>query len=248
MTFQEKHNIANYSLLLVEDDQRLSNLIANYLEKHGFVVGVESRGDTAVSRIIKEQPHIVILDLMLPGLGGMDVCKQVRQDYKGSILMLTAIDEDIEQIVGLEIGADDYVTKPIEPRVLLARIKALIRHSGKNNLPQAPISTDVININIEGTIISINAGSRELHIANNSIKLTTSEFDLLWLLADNAGTIFSRDDLYLKLNGFPYDGIDRSMDIRISKLRKCLNDNPDEPALIKTVRGRGYLFTTSHTK
>ncbi len=246
MTFQTKQNMANHSLLLVEDDQRLSSLIANYLEKHGFVVSIEPRGDTAVSRIIKEQPHIVILDLMLPGLGGMDVCKQVRQDYKGSILMLTAIDEDIEQIVGLEIGADDYVTKPIEPRVLLARIKALIRRSGKNPLPPAPATSDIINIHINEQKIAINAGSRELHVGNNSVKLTTSEFDLLWLLADNAGTIFSRDDLYLKLNGFPYDGIDRSMDIRISKLRKSLNDNPDEPALIKTVRGRGYLFTTAH--
>ncbi|MGH1539934.1 MAG: response regulator [Arenicella sp.] len=243
MSTQPDSDIAYHSLLLVEDDQRLSALISNYIKKHGFNVEVEPRGDIAVQRILSEQPDMVILDLMLPGLDGLDVCRQVRTDYSGPILMLTALDEDIEQIVGLEIGADDYVTKPVEPRVLLARIKALIRRIGSDQADEA--SNTQLNdsqITLEQQNICIDAGARELRVADESLKLTTSEFDLLWLLASNAGTIFSRDDLYLALNGIPYDGVDRSMDIRISKLRKLLDDDPDEPTLIKTIRGRGYLF------
>jgi len=244
MSSQSAQNITYHSLLLVEDDQRLSALISNYIKKHGFNVSVEPRGDTAVQRILSEKPDMVILDLMLPGLDGLEVCRQVRSDYAGPILMLTALDEDVEQIVGLEIGADDYVTKPIEPRVLLARIKALIRRITPEQSFDTNRTVNEAQIRIKEQGICIDAGARELRVAGESLKLTTSEFDLLWLLASNAGNVYSRDDLYLALNGIPYDGVDRSMDIRISKLRKILNDDPDEPTLIKTIRGRGYLFAT----
>ena len=244
MNSQSAQKITYHSLLLVEDDQRLSTLISNYIKKHGFNVSVEPRGDIAVQRILSEKPDMVILDLMLPGLDGLEVCRQVRADYAGPILMLTALDEDVEQIVGLEIGADDYVTKPIEPRVLLARIKALIRRITPEHSSDTNRTVNEAQIRITEQGICIDAGARELRVAGESLKLTTSEFDLLWLLASNAGNVYSRDDLYLALNGIPYDGVDRSMDIRISKLRKILNDDPDEPTLIKTIRGRGYLFAT----
>ncbi len=234
---------AYHSLLLVEDDPRLSKLISNYINKRGFDVSVEQRGDVAVDRILREQPDLVILDLMLPGMNGLDVCRKVRVGYDGPILMLTALDEDVEQVVGLEIGADDYVTKPVEPRVLLARVKALIRRVGKEG--RRFDNDDVIHVLNKG--ICIDSGARELRMAGQSVKLTTSEFDLLWLLASNAGTIYSRDELCQTLSGLPYDGVDRSMDIRVSRLRKLLNDDPDEPALIKTVRGRGYLFAKQQT-
>jgi len=242
-----QNTVNKKTLLLVEDDVRLSTLIANYIKKHGFEVYIEPRGDTAVACIIDKQPDLVILDLMLPGLDGFEVCRQVRPKYFGPILMLTALDEDVEQVVGLEIGADDYVTKPVEPRVLLARIKALIRRTETQQIEHSVKQEgDVSVVNIVNQNMCIDSGARELRIDNQVIKLTTSEFDLLWLLASHAGTVYSRDDLYQTLNGLPYDGVDRSIDIRISKLRKLLGDDPDEPTLIKTVRGRGYLFASQH--
>ncbi len=122
-----------HTILLVEDDVRLSALVVEYLEKNGLKVETEFRGDTAVQRILELQPDLVILDLMLPGLDGFEVCKQVRADFSGPVLMLTAKDEDIDQVVGLEIGADDYVVKPAQPRLLLARIRALLRRTGIEN-------------------------------------------------------------------------------------------------------------------
>lgn len=228
----------NQSLLLVEDDTRLATLVANYIRKHGFHVSVEAQGDIAVKRIIDEQPALVVLDILLPGLDGLEVCRQARVGYSGPILMLTALDEDVDQIVGLEIGADDYVTKPVEPRVLLARIRALLRRAMTANTNSAEDK----QITLADGVICIDAGARELRCDGQVVKMTTSEFDLLWLLASHAGTVFSRDDLYQTLNGFCYDGVDRAMDIRVSKLRKLLNDDPDDPKMIKTVRGKGYLF------
>ena len=227
-----------HRLLLIEDDVRLSGLIGEYLQKHGFHVDFEYRGDNAIDRILDSSPDLVILDLMLPGLDGLEICRQVRADYQGPILMLTAQDEDVDQIVGLEIGADDYVIKPVEPRVLLARIKSLLRRI--SNPENTKTSKQTL---IEGRGFLINASTREVILSAENIKLTTSEFDLLWYLASNAGVIINRDDLYRNLNGIEYDGLDRSMDIRISKLRKLLHDDSEQPSLIKTVRGQGYLFT-----
>jgi len=230
---------ANNSILLVEDDVRLAQLICEYMEKHGFQIETESHGGRSVQRILSQNPDLVILDLMLPGIDGLEVCRQIRHQYHGAILMLTAQDEDVDQIVGLELGADDYVTKPVEPRVLLARIRTLLR---RIPLDFQRSSENQEKTEIQSNWLKICLSSRETAIDGKAIKLTTSEFDLLWYLASRASTIVSRDDLYHDLSGIEYDGIDRAMDIRISRLRKLLNDDPEQPHRIKTIRSKGYLF------
>ena len=226
-------------ILLIEDDQRLANLTAEYLRKNDFEVGIEERGDTAESRILNENPDLVILDIMLPGKDGFEVCRSVRSRYKGVILMLTARDEDLDQILGLELGADDYIAKPVQPRLLLARIKALLR--------RAPTTQDNDSENPDGELsfgsFRISQATRSTHLGGESIELTTAEFDLLWLLASHAGSVLSRDDLLQQLRGIGFDGLDRSIDARISRLRRKLGDDPENPTRIKTVRGKGYLFS-----
>ena len=228
-------------ILLIEDDKRLADLTAEYLRKNEFEVDIESRGDTAEARIVKENPDLVILDIMLPGKDGFEVCRSVRPNYSGVILMLTARDEDLDQILGLELGADDYLAKPVQPRLLLARIKALLR--------RAPLAANEQNV-APGELEELAFGSfrisqstRSAHLGDEPIDLTTAEFDLLWLLASHAGNILSRDDLLQELRGIGFDGLDRSIDARISRLRRKLGDDPDNPTRIKTVRGKGYLFS-----
>ena len=227
-------------ILLIEDDQRLANLTAEYLRKNDFEVGIEERGDTAEARILKENPDLVILDIMLPGKDGFEVCRAVRERYKGVILMLTARDEDLDQILGLELGADDYLAKPVQPRLLLARIKALLRRA-----PAATHGSEDNSANSELAFGSfrISQATRSSQLAAENIELTTAEFDLLWLLASHAGSVLSRDDLLQKLRGIGFDGLDRSIDARISRLRRKLGDDPENPTRIKTVRGKGYLFS-----
>jgi DNA-binding response OmpR family regulator len=227
-------------ILLVEDDSRLSALIQEYLQKQAMLVSIEHRGDLACDRIITESPDLVILDLMLPGMDGLEVCKAVRPQYAGPIMMLTARDEDIDQVVGLEIGADDYVTKPVQPRVLLARIRALMRRFSNNGSAVQAQQSEKNEYSYGSFTISISAREARLH--DEALDLTTNDFDLLWLLASNPGKIFTRDAILESLRGIDYDGIDRSVDIRISRLRKKLGDDTGHPQRIKTIRGKGYLF------
>jgi two-component system OmpR family response regulator/two-component system response regulator RstA len=227
----------NTRILLVEDDARLAELTAEYLAKNDFTVNIEPRGDTAEARILAEQPDLVILDVMLPGKDGFEVCRAVRPQYRGVILMLTARDEDFDQILGLEMGADDYIAKPVQPRVLLARIKALLRR-----LPSPGEIASEAETMVFGQF-RISQATRTASLGGASIDLTTAEFDLLWLLASHAGNVLSRDDLLQELRGIGFDGLDRSIDARISRLRKKLNDDPENPTRIKTVRGKGYLFS-----
>lgn len=226
------------TLLLVEDDIRLAELTQEYLEQHAFDVNIERRGDVALQRIKEEQPDLVILDLMLPGLDGMDVCRQARIDYHNPILMLTARDEDIDQVLGLELGADDYLIKPVKPRVLLARVQNLLRRYTTTQIDSQSSVTDQMQF----TNLHIDIKTRTVINKNQTVSLTTQEFDLLNLLATNAGNILSRDDILESLSGGEYDGLDRSVDIRIARLRKLLDDNPSDPQYIKTIRSKGYLF------
>lgn len=226
-------------ILLVEDDRRLIELIQAYLVKQGFRVSTAERGDTAVEVILTSQPDLVILDLMLPGLDGFSVCRQIRPRYRGPILILTAREDDMDQVAGLEMGADDYVKKPIEPRVLLARIRALLRR-----LPAGQIFTaDIPSKKLFGQL-SICQQSRKVLLEDVAIELTSNEFDLLWILAVAAGTILDREYLFKTLRGIEYDGLDRTIDVNISRLRKKLGDNPSHPFRIKTVWGKGYLFVS----
>ena len=230
-------------ILLVEDDARLADLTAEYLRKNDFEVTVESRGDTAEARILHDNPALVILDVMLPGKDGFEVCRAVREKYEGVILMLTARDEDLDQILGLELGADDYIAKPVQPRLLLARIKALLRRA-----PGSAHGSDEHGESNETGELSfgsfrISQATRSTYVGEEAIDLTTAEFDLLWLLAQHAGNILSRDDLLQQLRGIGFDGLDRSIDARISRLRRKLGDDPENPTRIKTVRSKGYLFS-----
>ena len=223
------------TILLVEDDQELSDLTCDYLQNHSLRVSCEMDGAHAVSRIINEQPDLVILDIMLPNKDGFTICRELRPQYTGSILMLTARDEDIDQLLGLELGADDYVTKPVKPVLLLARIHSLLR---RVNLYQTAITPISLNFGL----LNIDMSCREVSFDKQRINLTTAEFDLFALLAKHVGTVLSREEISQHLRGIGYDGSNRTIDLRISRLRQKLDVYLVGQSLIKTVRGAGYLF------
>ncbi|MBT3176868.1 MAG: response regulator [Desulfobacula sp.] len=224
------------TILIVEDDSILSSLIKEYLEKQDYNISTEPRGDCAAYRILEESPDLVILDLMLPGKDGLSVCRDVRSSYKGPILILTAKEDDMDQVAALEMGADDYVKKPVKPRVLLARIRALFRRA-----QSSPIVNSSEKIKHFG-ILEIDSSSRVVRLEKEKISLTTLEFDVLWLLASEPGKILSRDHIFNSVKGFDWDGTDRSIDMAISRLRKKLKDSSENPLKIKTIWGSGYLF------
>ncbi|AMR66393.1 response regulator [Aquipseudomonas alcaligenes] len=225
-----------WQILIVEDDQRLAELTQEYLQSNGLQVAIESDGARAAARILKEQPDLVVLDLMLPGEDGLSICRKVRGQFTGPILMLTARTDDMDEVLGLEMGADDYVCKPVRPRVLLARIRALLRRSEGG---EAPVENQR---RLEFGPLVIDSAMREAWLRGASVELTSAEFDLLWLLAANAGRILSREEIFTALRGIEYDGQDRSIDVRISRIRPKIGDDPMHPRLIKTVRSKGYLF------
>ena len=236
--------VENQSILIVEDDERLALLTKEYLQKNGYLVEIESDGRRAISRIIETQPSLVILDLMLPGADGFTVCRNVRESYKEPILMLTARSDDVDQILGLEIGADDYVAKPVKPRVLLARIQSLLRRSTQDvvvNNTSKPGTNKIEQALTFGPLLVDNS-RREAWVDKEEVELTSAEFDLLWLLASNAGRILSREEIFGELRGIEYDGQDRSVDVRISRIRSKIGDDPIHPRRIKTIRSKGYLF------
>ncbi len=234
------NDLTNPHLVIVEDDERLAQLTKEFLIQNNFDVTVISRGDTAVKELPKLSIDLVILDLMLPGIDGIEVCKQLRTYFSGPILMLTAKDSDFDQVVGLELGADDYVIKPIEPHVLLARIRALLRRA-----TQVKSQSKADNEQLVFGELSIKRPSRSVTLAEKEIEMTTREFQLLWLLASHAGKIVSRDEIFTHTRGLDYDGLDRTVDVRISKLRKKLGDTSEKPNKIKTIWGKGYLFVAT---
>lgn len=223
-------------ILIVEDDERLAALTSEYLESNGMQVTVVNDGEEAIRRIRADQPDLVVLDLMLPGADGLTVCREVRPGFRNPILMLTARTDDMDQVLGLEMGADDYVPKPVKPRVLLARIRALLRRV------EADQEKEPRQQRLEFGNLVIDNSAREVLLEGQSVELTSAEYDLLWLLASNAGTVLSRETIFETLRGIQYDGQDRSIDVRISRIRPKVGDDPDNPRRIKTVRSRGYLF------
>lgn len=231
-------------ILIIEDDEKLANLIQVYLIRQGYLVDWHNSGKGAEEKIQEINPDLVILDVMLPEKSGFDICRDIRTWFTNYILIMTASEDNIDEIVGLELGADDYLAKPIEPRLLLARIRALLRRkqieSDKENAKDQVITLNNKSIIFDNLIID--GENRKVLLDNQEIDLTTAEFDLLWLLASNAGKILSRDDIFSQVRGIDFDGSDRSIDARISRLRRKLLDDPDNPSRIKTVRGKGYLF------
>ncbi len=239
---QRSNSDESWRILIVEDDERLASLTRDYLVSNGMAVQVEGDGGVAVERIKEEQPDLVILDLMLPGEDGLSVCRLVRPHYSGPIIMLTARDDDTDQVVGLEMGADDYLSKPVRPRVLLARINALLRRLKDVHPVQGAQSEGDEQNRVTIANLVVDNSMREAWLNEDPIDLTSAEFDLLWLLSSNAGRVLSREEIFTALRGIEYDGQDRSIDVRVSRIRPKIGDDPLQPKRIKTVRSKGYLF------
>lgn len=223
-----------YKLLLVEDDARLAQLVTEYLTAYEFSVEIVTRGDQALERFRAYSPDVVVLDLMLPGLDGMVVCRQLRELGDVPILILTAREDSYDEVSGLEQGADDFVNKPVQPRVLLARLRALMRRA-QSKAPDAGL--------LSFGALSISPSDRSVTWRGQPCILSNTEYKLLLVLAEAAGTVLSRDALLKKMRGIEFDGLDRSIDNCISKLRRKFDDTESEK--IKTVWGEGYLFSPS---
>ncbi len=222
-------------ITLVEDDTELAKMIQSFLISEGFDVSWAEDGLEAVDLILKIQPDLVVLDVMLPGIDGVEVCLRIRDNFRNPVLMLTAKDDDLTEVTTLNSGADGYLNKPVRPHILLAHIKALLR---RNETSTKSKTNGIIQVQD----LSINSDAYLLHKNDEEINLTSGEFQLLAILAKSSGVPVSRDDLYQQLRGIEYDGIDRSIDLRVSSLRKKLDDDIPPYSYIKTVRAKGYLL------
>jgi len=220
---------------LVEDDARLAELVTEYLSGYEFAVDLVTRGDTALERFKALSPDAVVLDLMLPGLDGMVVCRQIREVSEVPILILTAREDSYDEVSGLEQGADDFVNKPVQPRVLLARLRALMRRTQAKGGLDARV--------LQFGSLRIVTSDRSVSWRGEPCVLSNTEYKLLLVLAEAAGRVLSRDALLKKMRGIEFDGLDRSIDNCISKLRRKFDDAESEK--IKTVWGEGYLFSPS---
>jgi len=231
----------NTRILFVEDDPDLAELIGGFLRSFEFTVEVVREGTNVVEMVRDNPPDLVLLDIMLPGKDGLTICRELREFHTGPIVILTSLNSDMNQILGFEIGASDYVLKTTPPSVLLARIRAHLRKgSTAAAVPVAQQDRSALNF---GKLV-IDSKNRTASYHGEPLHLSTGDFDLLWELASHAGDILSRDHLLRKLRGIDYDGMDRSMDVAISRLRRKLADDPEDPRKIKTIRHRGYLFVT----
>lgn len=223
-------------VLLVEDDERLSSLICQYLTEHDFIVHRLSSGENLLQHVQNSPPDILLLDVMLPGENGFTLCNKIRPYFPGPLLFMTAKTDDFDQVFGLEIGADDYIIKPVEPRVLLARINALLRRN------RDPVESTNATQKLQYGQLTIDRTTRSASLKGEDVQLTSHEFDMLWRLAKSPSTLVDRTTLYSEVIGREYDGLDRSADVRISRLRKKLQDNSQHPYRIKTIWGKGFFF------
>lgn len=223
------------TILLVEDDISLANWVCEYLTEQGFTVIHVERGDLVLDRIKTEIIDLVLLDVMLPGLNGIEVCRLIRQYCQVPIIMLTARADEFDEVIGLEAGANDYVIKPVRPRALLARINRQI-----SSLQQG---SPVNNILTFGEL-TINQEAKRVIYLNQEIALSSSLFAFLTFLAEHAGNVVDRDSVFIALKNREYDGQDRRFDVMLSSLRKIFNDDPQKPKKFKTVWGKGYLFVS----
>jgi len=223
-------------ILLVDDDKGLCDLLSEFLESEGFRTEAVHDGGTAVSRALSERFSLIILDVMLPGLGGIEVLKTIRRQSAVPVLMLTARGEDVDRIIGLELGADDYLPKPFNPRELIARIRAILRRGRLESAGDA--APGVLRV----ADLVIDPAARDVSVSGKTIELTTVEFDLLETLAQAAGSAFSRENLVRQVLKRPFSPFDRSLDVHVSNLRRKIGAYPDGSERIKTVRGVGYIL------
>ncbi len=221
-------------IVMVEDDGDFASLVVDYLEDYGLEVAVVPDGAAAPDFIKVRDPHLVILDMMLPNRDGLEICREIRAWYEGPILFLTARSGWVDEIVGLELGADDYLRKPVEPRLLLARIRNLLKRSGKQSLSPSPKE--------QPGSLEIDIRKRLALLGDRELELTDAEFDLLVYMQEHAGEHLSREQLSRDVCGVEYDGLDRTIDVRVGRLRAKLGDDAKSPRWIKSIRSVGYLF------
>ncbi|HEY3363501.1 MAG TPA: response regulator transcription factor [Symbiobacteriaceae bacterium] len=229
-------------ILVVDDEESIVQLIAYNLRRAGYEVITTGDGEAALRLARTESPDLVILDLMLPGMDGFDVCKEIRKESDLPILMLTARSEEIDRVIGFEIGADDYVAKPFSPRELVGRVKAILRRSRREVEPDAAQDTRVFGP------LSINFVTYEVNRDGNRVDLTPTEFQILKVLAQSPGRVFTRDELVDRVIGQDFFGDVRTVDVHIRHLRSKIEANPSDPAFIETVRGVGYKFVGAKRK
>jgi DNA-binding response OmpR family regulator len=216
------------TILVVEDEQAIASFVAAFLKKDGFAVRMTASGREALGLVVSEAPALVVLDLMLPDLDGMEVCRRIRETSTMPVLMLTARDDDLDKIAGLEVGADDYLTKPFNPRELVARVRAILRRSSERKRPESGLLR-------HGDLV-LDAGRRECHVGETEIRLAPKEFDLLWELLDHRGFVLTRDQLLERVWGYTFAGDTRTVDVHVRQLRRKLG----EASPIVTVWGVGY--------
>ena len=219
-------------ILLIEDDPRLAEMVSEYLSEAGFRVSTANGGRAGLERLTRERYDALVLDLMLPDMDGLEVCRQLRAKSDTPVLMLTARGDTMDRIVGLEVGADDYLPKPFEPRELLARLRAILRRS------QARGSSNTLRYGR----LEIDRDARIVRVDDEERNLTGHQFTLLLALADKAGRVLSRDSLMDLVRGEALEAFDRSIDVHISRIRAAIEDDPKKPRRILTVRGAGYVF------
>jgi DNA-binding response OmpR family regulator len=220
-------------VLLIEDDPRLAEMVSEYLGEAGFHVTITGDGRTGLERLTRDLYDVVVLDLMLPDMDGLDVCRQLRAKDDIPVLMLTARGDAMDRVVGLEMGADDYLPKPFEPRELLARLRAILRRRRPLGGP-----SDVLRFGR----LEIDRAARTVHVDGAERSLTSHQFTLLLTLAEKAGRVLSRDALMDLVRGEALEAFDRSIDVHISRIRAAIEDDPKKPRRIITVRGAGYVF------
>jgi len=221
----------NETILVVDDEPKIVQLARDYLEKNGFKVLSSGNGQQALAITRQERPDLIVLDLMLPGMDGLDVCRAIRRESDVPIIMLTARAEEADQLIGLELGADDYITKPFSPRALVARVRALLRRAQGELLQDEVLRAGDLELDIK---------RKQVTLSGNPVHLTRSEFSLLETLAKHPGQPLSREQLLERLHGVVYDGVDRSVDSHIKNLRRKIEPDPAEPIYILTVYGFGY--------
>ncbi|GAA6172202.1 two-component system response regulator BprR [Colwellia sp. KU-HH00111] len=221
------------TILLVEDDISLASWVSEFLTEQNFTVIHLARGDLVLDKINNHPIDLVLLDVMLPGLNGIEVCRLIRQHRQVPIIMLTARADEYDEVIGLEAGADDYVIKPVRPRALLARITRQLSNQQQE--------TNTKNIMTFGEL-TINQEAKRVTYLKKEIELSSSLFSFLTFLAEHAGTVVDRDSVFLALRKREYDGLDRRFDVMLSSLRKVFNDDPLKPKKFKTIWGKGYLF------
>ena len=217
------------SVLVVEDEASIASFVSLYLKNAGYDVRAATNGADALASVQSQQPSLIVLDLMLPDIDGIEICRRIRQKSDVPILMLTARDEDVDKIIGLEVGADDYLTKPFNPRELVARVKSILRRS-------VPERREAQTKQIKHGDLEIDVGRREVLVSGNEVQLAPKEFDLLWELLDHRGLVLTRDQLLERVWGYTFAGDTRTVDVHVRQLRRKLGD----ASPIVTVWGVGY--------